>query len=90
MGTGRGMNDLGERSRSNWSDGAAGPARRTYSVDEVAQVLGLSRSKTYELVAQGAIPVVPLAGRRKLIARVTVERLLAGEEPSRGSFGAPA
>jgi excisionase family DNA binding protein len=55
------------------------PPRLTYSVEEVAAVLGLSRSKTYQLVARGAIPIVPLAGRRKLIARVTVDRLLAGE-----------
>jgi excisionase family DNA binding protein len=54
----------------------------------VADVLGLSRSKTYELVARGEIPVVPLAGRRKLIARAAVERLLAGEKPSRSASGA--
>ena len=29
------------------------PPRLTYSVEEVAAVLGLSRSKTYELVARG-------------------------------------
>jgi len=52
------------------------PSRLTYSVEEVAEVLGLSRSKTYELVARGEIPAVPLAGRRKLIARATVDRLL--------------
>jgi excisionase family DNA binding protein len=58
----------------------ARPRRLTYSVEEVAEVLGLSRSKTYELVARGDIPVVPLAGRRKLIARATVDRLLDGGE----------
>ncbi len=58
----------------------APPPRLTYSVEEVAEVLGLSRSKTYELVARGEIPVVPLAGRRKLIARATVDRLLDGGE----------
>ena len=90
MATGRGTKEFGERSDSDWTDCAVRPARRTYSVDEVAHGLGLPRSKTYELVATGAIPVVPLAGRRRLIARVTVERLLAGEEPTRGAFGAPA
>jgi excisionase family DNA binding protein len=65
---------------SHSSEGATEkPPRLTYSVEEVAAVLGLSRSKTYELVARGAIPVVPLVGRRNLIARVTVDRLLAGE-----------
>jgi excisionase family DNA binding protein len=74
--------------RSRTTDDAERPVRLTYSVEEVADVLGLSRSKTYELVAQGEIPVVPLAGRRKLIARATVERLLAGEEPARIAFRA--
>lgn len=50
--------------------------RLTYSVNEVAQLLGLSRSKAYELVASGAIPVVALPGRRKLIPRATLQRLL--------------
>jgi excisionase family DNA binding protein len=53
--------------------------RLTYTVDEVAAILGLSRSKTYDLVAQGHIPTVPLAGRRRLIARQTLQRLLRGE-----------
>jgi excisionase family DNA binding protein len=56
------------------------PRRLTYSVEEVAEVLGLSRSKTYELVARGEIPVVPLAGRRKLIARRVVDELLGGTD----------
>ncbi len=50
--------------------------RLTYSVSEVAQLLGISRSKAYDLVAEGAIPIVPLAGRRKLVARVVLKRLL--------------
>ena len=50
--------------------------RLTFTVAEVAQILGLSRSKTYELVATGEIPVLPIPGRRKLVARSTVRRLL--------------
>jgi excisionase family DNA binding protein len=63
------------------------PQRLTYSVDEVAGLLGLSRSKTYELVARGEIPVVPLAGRRRLIARRTLEELLAEVKPIRPAGG---
>ena len=55
------------------------PGRLTYTVEEVAVILGLSRSKTYALVSRGEISVVPLSGRRKLIARLTVERLLGGD-----------
>lgn len=54
--------------------------RLTYTVEEVAEILGLSRSKIYELVARGEIPVVPLSGRRRLIARVTLDRILGTDE----------
>jgi excisionase family DNA binding protein len=63
-------------------DGFGGRARQerlTYSVEELAGVLGLSRSKTYELVASGAIPAIALPGRRKLVARHVVDQLLRGE-----------
>ena len=53
----------------------------TYTVSAVAQLLGISRSKAYDLVAQGALPVVPLAGRRKLVPRVAVERLVGAPVP---------
>lgn len=52
--------------------------RLTYTVTEVAEALGISRSKAYTLVAEGSIAVVPLPGRRKLVARATLERLLDG------------
>jgi excisionase family DNA binding protein len=53
--------------------------RLTYTVSEVAELLGLSRSKTYELVAGGTIPVLAIPGRRKLVARATLQRLV--EQP---------
>jgi len=64
-------------------------ARLTYSVTEVADLLGISRSKAYELVAEGAIPVVPLQSRRRLVPRRVIDELLgqtadqAGEGSSR-------
>jgi len=69
------------RARSDRETDAGSLERLTYTVDEVAEILGLSRSKTYNLVAQGEIPAVPLAGRRRLIARHTVQQLLRGESP---------
>lgn len=57
--------------------------RLTYTVSEVAQLLGISRSKAYELVAEGLIPVVPLPGRRKLVARAVLRRLLDVDAASR-------
>jgi excisionase family DNA binding protein len=56
--------------------------RLTYTITEVAQLLGISRSKAYELVAEGLLPVVPLPGRRKLVARAVVARLVEAPGPS--------
>jgi excisionase family DNA binding protein len=56
--------------------------RLTYTVSEVAELLGISRSKAYDLVAAGLLPIVPLAGRRKLVARAVVERLVDAPEPA--------
>jgi excisionase family DNA binding protein len=50
--------------------------RLTYTVSEVAERLGISRSKAYDLVAAGLLPIVPLPGRRKLVARAVLERLV--------------
>jgi excisionase family DNA binding protein len=50
--------------------------RLTYTVSEVAELLGLSRSKTYELVAGGVIPALAIPGRRKLVARATLQHLV--------------
>jgi excisionase family DNA binding protein len=46
--------------------------RLTYTVSEVAELLGISRSKAYDLVAAGLLPIVPLPGRRKLVARTVL------------------
>lgn len=59
--------------------------RLTYSVAEVADLLGVSRSTAYELVAQGAIPVVPLKGRRKLVPRWAIDELLGQTSDRPGS-----
>jgi excisionase family DNA binding protein len=55
--------------------------RLTYTVSEVAELLGISRSKAYDLVAAGLLPIVPLPGRRKLVARTVLERLVDAPEP---------
>jgi excisionase family DNA binding protein len=56
--------------------------RLTYTVCEVAELLGISRSKAYDLVAAGLLPIVPLPGRRKLVARPVVDRLVNASEPA--------
>jgi len=52
-------------------------SRLTYTVPEVAELLGISRSKAYDLVAEGVIPLVPLRGRRKLVPCWAIDELLA-------------
>jgi excisionase family DNA binding protein len=56
--------------------------RLTYTVSEVAELLGISRSKAYDLVAAGLLPIIPLPGRRKLVARAVLERLVDAPEPA--------
>ena len=50
----------------------------TLSVDEAARLLGLSRASTYRAVHRGELPCIRI-GRRLLIVRGPLERLLNGE-----------
>ncbi len=49
--------------------------RLTYTVEEAARLLGISRSTAYECVRRGEIPALTL-GRRVLIPRTALETLL--------------
>ncbi len=54
--------------------------RETASITEVADRLGIARSTAYELAASGRLPVpVIRLGRRMVVPRVALDRLLAGE-----------
>lgn len=60
------------------------PVRRaTVTLAEAAQVLGISRSTAYELARTGELPVLRL-GRRLVISKRALDRLLEGEAPSAG------
>lgn len=50
--------------------------RLTYTVEEAAQVLGVSRGLAYELVRTGRIPSVRLGQRRIIIPRGSLEAFL--------------
>ena len=52
--------------------------RQTYTVEEAAGILGISRNRAYESVRTGEIPVIHL-GRRLLVPKKALERLLAAE-----------
>jgi excisionase family DNA binding protein len=51
----------------------------TLTVEETAKLLGISRNTAYSLVAQGTIPSLRL-GKRLVIPRMQLERLLAGQQ----------
>ena len=56
--------------------------RRTYTVPEVAEMLGISRSTAYECVRRGEIPSLKLAGR-VVIPRTAFEAFLGEHTPRR-------
>ena len=49
----------------------------TYSVDEFCEIMGISRNHGFTAVRNGEVPHLRL-GKRILIPRVAVERMLAG------------
>lgn len=53
-------------------------ARLTYSIPEVAPLLGISEWLAYRMAGDGRLPTIP-AGRRRVVPKAALERLLAGE-----------
>ena len=49
----------------------------TWTVPEVARLLGIGRGLAYELVQQGRLPALRL-GRRLVVPRAALTRMLAG------------
>ena len=58
----------------------SGPERLTLTVEEAAALIGISRAFAYEAVRRGEIPSIRI-GRRVLVPRAALDRLLAGENP---------
>ena len=58
--------------------------RRTYSVEEAAEILGISRSLAYECVKSGEIPAVKFR-RRIVIPAACVDALLDAPDEDRSS-----
>jgi len=48
-----------------------------FTVEEAGEILGLSRPSAYEAVSRGDIPSIKI-GRRKIVPRAALERMLAG------------
>ena len=49
--------------------------RATYTIEEVAEILGIGRSSAYQAVRAGDIPTIKV-GRRLLVPRAALERML--------------
>ena len=67
------------------------PTRRTVTIPEFADELGIDRSTAYALAKDDRLPVpVIRVGRRILLGRDAVERLLSGDttRPSPAGEGA--
>lgn len=55
------------------------PECAVYTVEEIGRILGISRATAYEVVARKEIRHVQI-GRRKMIPKIEIEKLLNGEE----------
>jgi excisionase family DNA binding protein len=73
------MQDQDER-RVQASARTPRPDRLTWTITEAAQLLGISRATAYEAAHRGELPV-RLIGRRMLVPRVALLRLLEQDAP---------
>ncbi|MGH8991163.1 MAG: helix-turn-helix domain-containing protein [Acidimicrobiia bacterium] len=64
------------------------PERLVLSVTEAAEMLGISRSLAYELVARGELPARRFGGRIVVLLR-PLQRLLEGEPADEAAAGRP-
>ncbi|MBI2916487.1 MAG: helix-turn-helix domain-containing protein [Chloroflexi bacterium] len=53
---------------------------QTMSVEDCARLLGIGRQSAYEAVRRGEVPAIRI-GRRLLVPRAALERLLAQPQP---------
>ena len=57
----------------------ASSVRQTYTVEEVAEILGIGRNSTYEAIRRGEIPAIRL-GRRLVVSKAALKRLLRNDD----------
>jgi excisionase family DNA binding protein len=57
--------------------------RKTYSIEEVAEQLGLSRNSAYVAARANALPVPTIrVGRRMFVSKAALDKFLGIEEPA--------
>jgi excisionase family DNA binding protein len=76
------VHDERTRPASAPAEAPAGEERLTYTLDEAARRLGISRALAYEAANRGELPVCRI-GRRVLVPRAALLRLLE-DGPSEG------
>jgi excisionase family DNA binding protein len=57
--------------------------RKTLTIEEAAEELGISRGKGYDAAKSGEIPTIKI-GRRLLVPRVALDRMLEGVSVAAG------
>ena len=62
--------------------------RKTYTVEEAGRILEIGRSASYGAAASGELPVVRI-GKRLLVPRAALDRLLAKEAPGPATSSEP-
>jgi excisionase family DNA binding protein len=76
MSTALGHNETPQVSSGRRGEGSP-LARRTYTIDEVAELLGLSRNRAFAAAREGRLPVrVIRVGRRMFVSRQALDRFL--------------
>jgi excisionase family DNA binding protein len=56
-------------------EAVAGVVRQTYTIQEVAMLLGVGRNQAYESARRGDFPTIRV-GKRVLAPKATIDRLL--------------
>jgi excisionase family DNA binding protein len=67
----------GQQRRNNGHDSGR-PSRQGYSVDEVGQIGGWSRSTTYRLIKDGNLKTIKIRGRRIITSEAVAVLLREG------------
>ena len=52
--------------------------RRVYTIEEAGKILGLSRITAYARASDGSLPTIRF-GRRLLVPKAVIDRMLSGE-----------
>jgi excisionase family DNA binding protein len=58
--------------------------RLTFTVDEAALILGISRATAYNLAKSGKLPAIRISARRLVIPRKALEKMLEIEGATNG------